>query len=189
QADSFNVYRYLDGEVDGQWSVAGELREYIDSSLPVPTSWSRSYSYKVTAVVNQQESAGVSLLLPRFEVTSITGSVRRGIFNNLQAEVKNLSASGYSALELNASFTYPEGEYSFSEKLQPLSAGNSQTIDIVIPGYSSLEDAMEISVSLADSASPAAKALSQQTITAQVMDDTLSAQLNFDEIQRGGITN
>src|SRR5690606_41916868 len=50
-------------------------------------------------------------------------------------------------------FPYTTLFRSFSEKLQPLSAGNSQTIDIVIPGYSSLEDAMEISVSLADSRS------------------------------------
>lgn len=188
-ASTFNIYRKMGDDDFVKIKDGHSEKIYRDSSLLIAQSWVRPVSYKVTSVSNTVESEGVEIALSQYEVTGVTGSIRRGVVSVLLAELSNLSELPTEELILETSYVIADTTVKTEQDLTSLAGEQVKPIKLVIPGTDDLPAELSISVKIKQVRNDSINIISEQVMTANVLDDAYELTVNYDQLRRGDISN
>ncbi|MEH0019208.1 MAG: right-handed parallel beta-helix repeat-containing protein [Desulfobacter sp.] len=180
------------GKIAGYWLYLGKDKTglKVNEALMGATSFTdygytgQDRSYTVIAVdTNAVESMGRYITLPRvsFDLASAP-ALKRGIMNELEYQVENLSGQALANAELLAQI----GGHIHRSQPFSLAAGETKPISIIVGGYDTLKDLEPLTTTLEITPNPGESASLIRTVQAEVSDSLMPLQVLTEEFIRGG---
>ena len=175
--EGYDVYQGADGQLVKLNPARLNTMTYTD------IGWAADERrYTVIAVDDTgAESLGRSITLPVIEATVAQGSIiKRGIMNNLNYTVQNLSSAQVDGIKLKVGVqSYDHISETFS--LEP---GEARTVTVVVGGYEDLADVADLTTTIEITPGTNEKVDIVRTSQIEVADGTLVLQIQNEEFTR-----